>query len=167
MGPLYRTRAYAVAARTVTGALEAELLTGPGQFHGLEVFVHGVVAALEIGAEGEVLTFQIARAEAQCQTPRGKHVEGGCRARDDERVAVWQYQDAGLQSQGAGVGRYQAQHHERVLGIVTAGVEPASGRAGVIGDVAAAEAGLFDGATDVRDGLHGKELVGREGVVKR
>nr|WP_240725277.1 hypothetical protein [Haliea sp. SAOS-164] len=145
MRALHRCRVDAAAAGAVAGAFEVKGLAGPRRLHRTQVLVHDVIAVVEVRAHGEVLALQVAGAEA---------------------VAVRQYHDAGLQAQGGGAGGHQAKHDEGILGVVAARIQPARGGARVVGDVTAAEAGLFQGLADGFHCVEVQELVGGVGAIE-
>jgi len=167
MGLLQGSWQYATASCLVARALEAEFVGGPGGLQGLDVFVDDVVTPLEVNTEGEVFAFHVAGPEAECYTTAGEHVECGNCAGRDEWIAIGEHEDAGLQPDLLGRGGQQGQDDEGVLCIVTTGVEPLAGRAGMIGDVAAVEAGALEHRTNLGYGFGTQKFRRIRDVVKR
>ena len=97
MGLLQRSWQNAIAACLVPCAFEAEFLGPPGGLHGFDVFVLDVVAPLEVHPKRVVLALQVAGAQPQRDTATGENIQRGNRTGCDERIAVRQYKDPGLQ----------------------------------------------------------------------
>jgi hypothetical protein len=92
--------------------------------HRADVFVHQIVAAVEIDAQRLELGLEIAGADPEDHPAARKDVERGDRAGGDERVAIGQYHDVGLELEPGGHGSDHREHDERILRIMPAAVEP-------------------------------------------
>src|SRR5262249_2336144 len=142
------------------------LVVGPGRLQGVDIFIDDVVASLEINTQRCVLTFQVAGTQAEGNTPSGDDIECGHGACRDERVAVVQYQDASLQPELFRNRGERGKGHERIVWVVTAVVEPAARRAGVVGYIAPIESGTLQDRADPGHRLRRDELRWIRGIVE-
>jgi hypothetical protein len=157
--------AVAVGGEVIT--VEAELAPRQRCNEGGEVFVGELVPASEIHTERAVFAFEIAGADAEGDTAAGEAIQRSHGAGDEKRVAVRQHQDPGLQAQRACGGTEQGEHHERVLGVVSACIEPARGGAGMVRHQSCVKACGVECLSDLGDGVGGQELLGCFDVVER
>jgi hypothetical protein len=168
MGTLPGPGTHGVARRPEVSRLEGQAVFAPGAPQDREGLVGELVALVEGHAEGFELPLEVAGSDAQDHAPSREDVEAGYRFRRQERVAVGEHGDVGLDPQPRGRRRREGQRHVGVEGVVPARPEPAVRRNRVLGDEAGVEARGLDGPRHLADSGSGDELfagvhaVGRE-----
>src|SRR3546814_17103649 len=110
------------------------------------------MATLEVDAECLVFCLQVTGAETERDATLRIQIERRARARSDERIAIRQHENAGLQPERRRRRGDERQQPERVMRMMAAAAAPATGRAGMSSDVAAGLAAARGGLRGVGDG---------------
>src|SRR5258708_7012757 len=116
---------------------EGDVLGGPDRLEHVEGLVEQVVALGVVDPECRVLALEVSGARREGETPARKEIEGRAGLGDDERVPVRKNHDVRDQPQRRGPGRRETHRHERVEGVVAAGLEPALRWRGMVGEAEA------------------------------
>ena len=107
--------------------------------------------------------FEVAHADREREPAPGQQVERRPCLRDDERVAVRQYDDVRNQAKRRRPRRREAHRHERVERVVAAGLEPALRRRRMIGEPEAVETRRFGRCGDPGHAVAGRPAPGCTG----
>src|SRR3546814_6573096 len=125
---LHRAGLDAIAERLITAALERELVVAQRRLQRDQVLVHDFIATLDVDAEYLVFGLQVTGAEPARDATLRIQIERRDRARSDERIAIRQHENDSLPPERRRRRGNERQQHERVMRMMAAAVEPASGR---------------------------------------